>query len=146
MTDLTPDLHLRCAIGLERSGPFEERDGVLDLVAADGELGGAPEPEHRPLANGRELGLRARPRQVGLGGIRGGGVVVREQAACSSRRPSPVRSNHFANCAWRCARFAFGRLSYATSRVSACLIANSRSPLIDELGRCRMKSRSSSSA
>ena len=55
-----------------------------------------------------------------------------------------VSSSHRAKAAWSSARRAFGRLEYATSRVSACLIEYSRSPSSDDPGRRRMKSRSSS--
>ena len=51
---------------------------------------------------------------------------------------------HSAKAACKRARLALGRLAYATSRVSACLIAYSRSPAIDEPERWRMKSLSSS--
>ena len=56
----------------------------------------------------------------------------------------PRRSSHAATPAWRCARSCLVSEPYATSRVSACLKTNSRSPSSEDPGRLRTKSRCSS--
>ena len=59
-------------------------------------------------------------------------VCAIDRTAYSSR-PLPERSSHAANSACRRTRLDFGRVPYATSRVSWCLKAHSVSPALDAI-------------
>ena len=121
-----------------------EADRILELVAADGQHSRSAQPPAglRPAAQPPRPRRPPRPgrRPRAVRPPRSGG-----RAAAQARRARPrsarasVRSPRAGAPGGLC-----GRLSYATSRVSACLIAYSRSPGIDEPARRRTKSRSSS--
>ena len=67
----------RLRLELERA--LQHRERLVELVAADRELGGPAEPGDRLRAKPLQLGVLAGPGQVGVLGSRRLGVVVREQ-------------------------------------------------------------------
>ena len=77
---------------LERA--LVERDRLVELVAGDRELGRAPEPDDRAGPETLELLLVALPREVGVLGLNGLGVVVGEERRLlvpALRRLAPAR-------------------------------------------------------
>ncbi len=64
MGDLPPDLRLRGRGRLELDRALEQGDGILDLVAADGQLGCAAKPGDGALAQVSELLVGPGPGEV----------------------------------------------------------------------------------
>ena len=107
--DLAPEIRafLRLA-ELERA--LQVGDALVEVVAPDRELGGAPEPADRAYAQPLELVRLVRPGEVGVLGTGGLRVVVGEQGrvlvAAAARTLEPRGER-----AWSVARRALGTLA-----------------------------------
>ena len=137
----------------ELDGARQELDGLVQLVASSGKLAGASRPGDRAPTIGRAPPASPRPDEIRILGIDRLGVVVREKG-CSLVVAVLAGPSHSASAACRRPRCAFGIVPYATSRVSACLNAYSRSqgerrvrrgddqvPLLEEIEDRRLRRR-----
>ena len=79
VAELAPDLDLRRCVRLESGRSLEQRDGIVDLVPAGRQLRRPTQPQDSSVSESRELGLFARPREVGVYRAHRLGVVVGEK-------------------------------------------------------------------
>ena len=89
-----PEAQLRARLGPQLERAVQHRERVLELVPADRELGSPAEPVDGLRAQPLQLGVVARPGQVGVLGPCGLGVVVCEQSrvlVAAVARPAPAR-------------------------------------------------------
>lgn len=106
--DEPPQRELDPALRLELERPAQERERLVELVAADGQLRRTLQPHACPLAQARVLRVRARPGEVGVLGSHGFGVVVGEKGRVLV---APLASSQRANRACRRARRSFERVA-----------------------------------
>jgi hypothetical protein len=81
MSDVAPELRPGLLARLEIECPLEQRDGIPELIATEGEFRGTTKPLERLLLQSLAFGLLAAPGEVGVLGAHSFGVVVGEQGS-----------------------------------------------------------------